>query len=76
MLNKNFMLYINYCKYQKKLDDKTLKAYRIDITQFLTYLTKVNSLPLTRSTIENYIMYLSQNFKAATIKRKYAAIRR
>ncbi len=27
--------YLEYCQYQKRLDKKTLKAYRIDLTQFL-----------------------------------------
>ena len=26
--------YLTYCRTQKRLDDKTLKAYRIDLTQF------------------------------------------
>ena len=26
--------YLNYCKTQKRLDEKTLKAYRIDLRQF------------------------------------------
>ena len=26
--------YLNYCRAQKRLDEKTLKAYRIDLRQF------------------------------------------
>ncbi len=26
--------YLDYCKYRKELDDKTIKAYRIDLRQF------------------------------------------
>lgn len=25
--------YVEYCKYRKRLDKKTLKAYKIDLTQ-------------------------------------------
>lgn len=75
MLNKNFKKYMDYCKYQKKLDVKTLKAYSIDITQFFTYLIEKDVTLATRSIIEAYIMYLSQNFKVATIKRKYASVK-
>ena len=28
--------YLDYCRTQKCLDKKTLKAYRIDLSQFLT----------------------------------------
>ena len=27
--------YLEYCQFQKRLDFKTLKAYRIDLTHFL-----------------------------------------
>ena len=29
--------YFTYCKLQKNLDDKTLKAYQIDLKQFVTW---------------------------------------
>ena len=29
--------YICYCKYQKNLNNKTLKAYRIDLMQFFSW---------------------------------------
>ena len=32
--------YLHVCKAQRELNDKTVKAYRIDITQFLDYLTE------------------------------------
>ncbi|MBD5516144.1 MAG: tyrosine-type recombinase/integrase [Lachnospiraceae bacterium] len=33
-LQKNIKNYLDYCRYQKRLDEKTLKAYRIDLGQF------------------------------------------
>ncbi len=30
--------YIEYCEYRKRLDRKTLKAYRIDLGQYADYL--------------------------------------
>lgn len=27
--------YLDYCRYRKKLDEKSLKAYRIDLRQFV-----------------------------------------
>ena len=33
-LNEQISKYLEYCQYQKRLDEKTLKAYRIDLRQF------------------------------------------
>lgn len=30
--------YLEFCRYRKELDEKTLKAYRIDLRQYFTYL--------------------------------------
>ena len=40
--------YLEYCKFQKRLDEKTLKAYRIDLQQFsknirVKKITEINS---------------------------------
>ena len=34
--------YLNYCQYQKCLDSKTLKAYRIDLAQFISKVERRN----------------------------------
>lgn len=34
---KHIADYLEYCQMQKRLDEKTLRAYRIDLTQFLIY---------------------------------------
>ena len=66
--------YFSYCANQKNLDAKTIKAYRIDLTQFTDY-CDAKQVRATRNTIEAYIEYLSKQFKPATVKRKYAAMR-
>ena len=33
-LNHYITEYIDYCEYRKRLDSKTLKAYRIDLRQY------------------------------------------
>ena len=38
MKYKHVENYLNYCQYQKRLTGKTLKAYRIDLNQFYTYM--------------------------------------
>lgn len=34
---KHITDYLEYFQMQKRLDEKTLRAYRIDLTQFLVY---------------------------------------
>lgn len=66
--------YLDYCKYQKKLNEKTLKAYRIDIKQFQQFIEKRNG-GLTKNNLSQYATYLHKTYKAKTIKRKIACIR-
>ncbi len=69
-----FKRYFTYCQHQKKLDAKTMKAYKIDLQQFAAYFKGINEA-ITRDQIEEYITLLGIKYKPATIKRKYAAIR-
>lgn len=70
----NLDKYFAYCRYQKNLDEKTLKAYRIDLTQYLMYLG-VESQGGSSRDIERYIESLVQQYKIPTVKRKCAAIK-
>lgn len=67
--------YLNYNKSQKRLDVKTLKAYRIDITQFCNFLPNSNINTISISDIESYIEHLNKKFKPKTVKRKTASIK-
>lgn len=67
--------YITYCKFQKRLDSKTLKAYRIDLIQFTNYLKKCDLNTISVTDIESYIGYLNQVFKPKTVKRKVASLK-
>ena len=64
--------YLEYCTYRKELDAKTVKAYRIDLTQFFSY---VQSTEPEKETIEQYITELHKKYKQKTIKRKIASIK-
>ena len=64
--------YLEYCTYRKELDAKTVKAYRIDLTQFFSY---VQSTEPEKETIEQYITDLHKKYKQKTIKRKIASIK-
>ena len=64
--------YLEYCTYRKELDTKTIKAYRIDLTQFFSY---VQSNEPEKEAIEQYITDLHKKYKQKTIKRKIASIK-
>lgn len=67
--------YLEYCQLQKRLDTKTLKAYRIDLTQFQNQLPTSDILEIIPETLENYIATLHQKYKPKTVKRKIASLK-
>lgn len=66
--------YLKICQFQKRLDEKTLKAYRIDLRQFCEFLS-CHQAELTRETLSEYIMDMNQHFKPRSVKRKIASIK-
>ena len=66
--------YLVYCEYQKKLNSKTVKAYKTDLTQF-ALLTAKQDAPLTKGCITEYIQVLHTEFKPKSVKRKVASLR-
>ena len=66
--------YLLDCKYQKDLDPKSLKAYRIDLEQFSALISQ-NDLELTREGLMEYISDLHQRYKPRTVKRKIASVK-
>ena len=66
--------YLRDCKYQKGLDPKTIKAYRIDLAQFSTFMADSN-WSLTREGVMAYISDLHQRYKPKTIRRKIASVK-
>lgn len=66
--------YLDYCHYQKKLNSKTLKAYRIDLTQFLSYMQSTN-FELNRSNLSKFIINLHKQYKPKSVKRKMASVK-
>lgn len=67
--------YLNYCQYQKRLNEKTLKAYRIDLRQFHNSISVSDISGITSLVLENHISTLHQTFKPKTVKRKIASIK-
>ncbi len=67
--------YLDFCQYQKRLDSKTVKAYRIDLQQFLTTNSNLDILSISSGILEDYIKSLHLNFKPKTVKRKIASLK-
>ena len=67
--------YLEYCEAQKRLDKKTLKAYRTDLSQFISFFNNSYIHTISIPDIEKYTGYLHQNFKPKTAKRKLASIK-
>lgn len=73
-LNDYIAKYIEYCQYRKRLDQKTLKAYRIDLQQYANYL-KDTSTFWFKDNLDNYITHLHKQYKPKTVKRKIASLK-
>lgn len=67
--------YIEHCEANKRLDKKTLKAYKTDLKQFSEYLPVTVISDITPNIIENYIALLNKKYQPKTVKRKIASIK-
>lgn len=66
--------YLTYCTVHKELDFKTIKAYRIDLHQFLS-IVPTNTLPITKEILMLYLSKIHEQYQPRTIKRKIASIK-
>lgn len=64
--------YLEYCEYRKLLDSKTLKAYRIDLRQYFSFLDQNEP---EKEILEGYITDLHKKYKQKTVKRKLASVK-
>lgn len=71
-LKEKVQLYFDYCEYRKELDQKTLKAYRIDLRQYFDF---VSCGEPSKEKIEKYITDLHKRYKQKTVKRKIASVK-
>lgn len=67
--------YLEYSKTQKRLDEKTLKAYTIDLRQFTEQTLASDVAEVTTDTLEKHIASLHQQYKPKTVKRKIASLK-
>lgn len=74
LLNEEINKYLHYCKFQKELDDKTIKAYRADLEQFIALLGGIGD-DLDKEKLNSYLQYLHRSYKQKTVKRKIASVK-
>ena len=53
ILTRQISKYLEYCQYQKRLDEKTLKAYRIDLRQFSEQLPSTDIPDISQAILED-----------------------
>lgn len=67
--------YLEYCHSQKCLDEKTLKAYQIDLRQFSEQICTDEIIKINTPMLEAYIASLHCQCKPKTAKRKIASVK-
>ena len=72
-LEKQIESYYEDCEFRKRLNEKTIKAYTIDLNQYLEFITTTE---INQKIINEYIHYLNKKYlKYKTIKRKIASVK-
>ena len=71
-LQDKLVPYLEYCTYRKELDQKTVKAYQIDLNQYFTFVACEEP---DKEKIEEYITELHKKYKQKTVKRKIASVK-
>lgn len=72
-LEKQLESYYEDCKFRKRLNEKTIKAYTINLNQYLEFITTTE---INQKIINEYIHYLNKKYlKYKTIKRKIASVK-
>lgn len=66
--------YLYYGLKQRKLDEKTIRAYGIDLRQFSEFCAQ-EELVMSKETIRQYILHLHEIYKQKTVKRKIASLK-
>lgn len=65
--------YIEHCERERRLDGKTLRAYRVDLEQFGEWASGVEE-PLSCESVRRYLVFLNGAYSPASVKRKKASI--
>ncbi len=66
--------YLEYGEYRKRLDSKTLKAYRIDLKQYEHFCTGQSDC-FSKNTVDQFVTDLHKRYEPKTVKRKIASLK-
>lgn len=70
--------YLHYCETGKRLSTDTLKAYSIDLRQFLKFVEENKEMEriqqVTRVTIQEYLSSMNLTYAVKSVKRKIASL--
>ena len=58
--------YLDYNRNFKRLSVKTIKAYQVDIKQFIRYL-QVQKEDINETSIKFYFMHLNENYRSTSV---------
>jgi len=72
LLEEEIDKYLYYCKFQKELDDKTVRAYKADLKQFITL---IGGNDLDKEKLNSYLLHIHSMYKQKTVKRKIASVK-
>lgn len=77
-IDKAINEFLFHCQYEKNLNEKTLRAYKIDLNQFASYIKDTVAATdikhMTKETLKDYLQVIA-DFKPKTIKRKIASLK-
>ncbi len=66
---------MGFCRNRKNLDSKTIKAYGIDLKQYIKFVASRNIEWNKKASIEIFLDQLYTQYKPKSIKRKIASIK-
>ena len=66
--------FLRHCEFEKKLSEKTLNAYKADLSQFVSNTGDLGIFEVTKDVLRKYLQAIS-HFRHKTIKRKIATIK-
>lgn len=67
--------YIEHCLREKRLDEKTVRAYRCDLMQVIRWAEASGADLLDKAAIRAYVAHLNDGYAPASVKRKVASLK-
>lgn len=67
--------FLHFCEHTRQLDQKTLNAYSIDLSQFDSFLRSQDLSYHEKASLKVYLEFLHSRYAPATVKRKLATLK-